>query len=232
METFFIPVKFKGKLEKSFLQKIAEKLSSFNRICLFTTIQFSKNLQELKSFLEGLGKEVLTIESELGEGVMLGCTFHLLKKVADKCDVFLYLGSGEFHALPVKLFFDKPIVIANPLSNEVAFLDEEKVRKIRRKITAFKSAFFSAKKIGIIVSKKVGQRNLELALKVKEKLEKIGKEAYIFIFDNVIPEDLINFDIDFWINTACPRIAIDDLERFEKPILNYDEIGELIDEER
>ena len=59
-------------------------------------------------------------------------------------------------------------------------------------------------KIGILVSTKPGQYNLNQALKLKKQLK---KESYIFIFNKFEDFELENFPhIDFWINTACPRI--------------------------
>ena len=41
-------------------------------------------------------------------------------------------------------------------------------------------------------------------------LEEKGKKCYIFVFDTLDAREMENFPfIDFWINTACPRIADD-----------------------
>jgi len=48
------------------------------------------------------------------------------------------------------------------------------------------------------------------AEKIKNALQKKGKEVFIFVFDELNAAELENFTfIDFWINTACPRIADD-----------------------
>jgi 2-(3-amino-3-carboxypropyl)histidine synthase len=66
--------------------------------------------------------------------------------------------------------------------------------------------------------------NLKLAKDIKNKLESDGKKAYILVFNEIKPEKLEGFELDCYINTACPRIAIDDRNEFKKPILNPDEI--------
>jgi 2-(3-amino-3-carboxypropyl)histidine synthase len=77
----------------------------------------------------------------------------------------------------------------------------------------------------MLVSTKPGQNKLSEAVETKEKLEKKGKKVFIFIFDELQIDSLINFpDIDSWINTACPRIALEDAFRFRQSIINYDEI--------
>ncbi len=51
--------------------------------------------------------------------------------------------------------------------------------------------------------KKPGQFKLDEALKLKKKT---NKKAYIFLADNITEEELENFNLPIYINTACPRI--------------------------
>ena len=54
---------------------------------------------------------------------------------------------------------------------------------------------------------------------MKRLLKKHGKRGYLLALDHVGPE-LINFyPVDAFVNTACPRIAIDDSTRYEKPLI-------------
>ncbi len=51
------------------------------------------------------------------------------------------------------------------------------------------------------------------------------KTAVLLYTDEVLPEKLMDFTgIDAFVDTACPRLALDDPERFPKPILTRDEI--------
>jgi len=83
-------------------------------------------------------------------------------------------------------------------------------------------------KAGILVSSKPGQRRLRLA----EKLKKIGRENGLFCsiiyLNNVRAEELYNLPFDFYVNTACPRIAYDDGARFEKPVISPQEFELLL----
>ena len=72
---------------------------------------------------------------------------------------------------------------------------------------------------GIIVSKKIGQERLEAAKDLKALAEKHGKQANIFLMDLVAPDLLEGYRVDAWVNTACPRIAIEDVLQYKKPIL-------------
>ena len=78
-----------------------------------------------------------------------------------------------------------------------------------------------AKKIGIIVDLKSGQKNVGIANLLKKELKNAGKDSVILIMNEVSPDKLMNFyDIDGFIETACPRIAIEDKEKYEKPIIS------------
>ena len=54
-----------------------------------------------------------------------------------------------------------------------------------------------SKKIGVIVSTKPGQEKLQLALKLGYP---------VFVCNEVDENELENFQMDYWINTACNRI--------------------------
>ena len=49
--------------------------------------------------------------------------------------------------------------------------------------------------------------------------EKHGRKGYLLALDHVGP-DLIDFyPVDAFVNTACPRIAIDDAVKYAKPLI-------------
>ena len=58
-----------------------------------------------------------------------------------------------------------------------------------------------------------------LAIRMKNLLKKHGKKGYLLALDHVGP-DLIDFyPVDAFVNTACPRIAIDDAVKYAKPLI-------------
>ena len=48
-------------------------------------------------------------------------------------------------------------------------------------------------------------------------------EASLFLMDLVSPEHLAGYRVDAWVNTACPRIAIEDILQYKLPILTPQE---------
>jgi 2-(3-amino-3-carboxypropyl)histidine synthase len=84
---------------------------------------------------------------------------------------------------------------------------------------------------GILVSSFAGQNRMPTALALQERARARGREAEILLFDRLDPRDLEGRALDAYVNTACPRIALDDGELYAKPILTPPEflmaLGEL-----
>jgi 2-(3-amino-3-carboxypropyl)histidine synthase len=198
-------------------------LKGYNRIGLVTTIQHLHLLDEIAGFLEENGKKIIT-QTGTGtiRGQVLGCNFSSIKKL--DVDAFLYVGSGNFHALGIKLFTNKPVVIADPYLGEAREIDKFADRILRIRSARISKAM-DAERFGIIVSSKKGQSRLELAKSIKNMLKEEGKEGYLLLLDDVSPDILLPFmDLDAFIMTACPRIAIDDSKKYKKPLLTPQEL--------
>ncbi len=56
-------------------------------------------------------------------------------------------------------------------------------------------------------------------------LKEDGREGFILLLDDVSPNILLPFmDLDAFVMTACPRIAIDDSAMYKKPLLTPQEL--------
>lgn len=228
MKTLFIPVKYKKELGKDFLERLLQGLEGKNRIGLFTTVQFLEQLNQLEAFLKKSGKKVVIGKSSfraLEQGQVLGCDPIAGTSIEADVDVFVYLGSGHFHPIAVALKTSKQILIANPLTDEISELDRQEVERMKNMKKRMLSEFSKAKKIGILVCTKPGQYDIKAAEEAEKMLEAKGKHVYMFMFETLVPEDLLNFnDIEAWVNTACPRIAVDDAERIGRPIVDLEDL--------
>jgi 2-(3-amino-3-carboxypropyl)histidine synthase len=198
-------------------------LEGYKKIGLVTTAQHLHLLDKISDFLEINGKEIL-MEDGVGtlKGQILGCNFSAIKKV--DADAYLYVGSGNFHALGIKLFTDKPVIVADPYLGDAREIEEFADRILRIRSARIAKAM-DAKRFGIIVSTKKGQSRLELAKSLKTMLENEGREGFILLLDDVSPAILMPFmELDAFIMTACPRIAIDDSIMYKKPLLTPQEL--------
>jgi 2-(3-amino-3-carboxypropyl)histidine synthase len=202
--------------------KIKEK-----RIGLVSTLQFLGSLDKAKKFLELKGKTARIGKGKFNPGQILGCDISSALSIEREVDAFLFIGSGKFHPLGIALKANKPVYFLDVEKNEITDVESTKQRFLKQRYATIALAK-DAKKFGILVSVKPGQLNLKLAKEIKNKLEGKGKKAYVLIFNEIKPEKLEGLDLDCYINTACPRIAIEDRTNFKKPILNPDEIGTFI----
>ena len=88
----------------------------------------------------------------------------------------------------------------------------------------------SAKKWGIIVSSKEGQYRMQLAKEIKKTIEENGMEAYIILADHINPDILLPYlELEAFVVSACPRIAIDDSQMYKKPLLTPQELEIVLD---
>lgn len=219
MKTIFIPAKYGGELDLSNikLDELPTKLG------IVTTAQFLNSIDKIKDFLEKNNKEVfIDKEKQKNSGQLLGCDTGAAEKIHDKVDAFLYIGSGEFHPLGVALKTNKDVFTFNPVTSIFSRLNKEEIEKYEKQKKVKLSKFLTADNVGILVTLKPGQYSYRKAEEIKNKLKQQGKNAFIFVFDTLDPNELNNFSfIDFWVNTACPRISDD---KDKKNVIDMSEI--------
>ncbi len=226
MDIAFIPATYQGdvQLPEGAIQQLPE------RIALFGSIQFMPYLEKVKQALEQAGKQVTLHESKnyyyqgrkTLKGQLLGCNLETLPET----DAFLYIGDGMFHPKILAVKNPQPIYIYNPLSGLFEKIDTADIQRMKQKRDAAYKHFLTATQIGVIISTKPGQNQLQQALKLKERFP---QKTFTFIVFNTLDfNELENFPfVQAWVNTACYRIGYDDLLKVEKPLLNLDDLNSL-----
>ncbi len=232
-QIIFIDAKWEGKIQitkelKKYLQE--KKMKS---IALFASIQFT-NLDNFIKQAEKTGIKVNTTKAKRTNIPLqiLGCDCYedsFKENIIKNSDLILYIGDGLFH--PKALLLSqiksndiKPVIIFDPIANQIKEINKKDIEKQIQKIKRNLKLFINSKTIGILVTIKPGQQYFSSAKKLKEKLEKENKKAYIFIDDIINLNQLENYPfIQSWVNTACPRIGTDDILNIEKPIINLRE---------
>ncbi len=195
------------------------------RVGLLTTTQYRAWLPAIRDHLEAKGHEVRIGEPDRRvayAGQLLGCDYHTATVIEADVDGYLYIGTGDFHPLGVAILVDKPVIIADPERGTARSLADVKDRIVRQRHAAIARAR-DAKVFGIIVSRKIGQVRMDLAKRLKTLAESHDRQANIFLMDLVSPEFLEGYRVDAWVNTACPRIAIEDVLQYKQPILTPQE---------
>jgi len=185
-----------------------------------TTVQHIEHLPRIVKFLADNG-----IESVIGNpgprarysGQVLGCDWGCVRSIAGEIDGILYVGTGRFHPLGMVLATGKEVVVANPISGSY-----ERVRGFEdfiKKRAAVVGRASSYEDFYVVSSVKPGQRRLGLARKVVRELRQNGLNAELLVADEITPETVEDFPEGGVVSVACPRIPIDDVERFKRPVL-------------
>jgi 2-(3-amino-3-carboxypropyl)histidine synthase len=214
------------------LEESVDALKDYNKIGIVTTIQHIHQLQYVKEFYEKNGKTVV-IGKPYGfakkPGQILGCDIGSAARIDNEVDAFVYFGGGMFHPLGALLNTKKPFLVVEPFTRKVEFIDQ--YREIYRKRKNGKIArALSARSFGIVVSTKNGQHNMNLAGLLKSRIEAKGLRAAILTANTINFESLDNMrEFDAFVNTACPRISIDDITRTRKPMLSANELNEVLE---
>ncbi len=196
------------------------------RVGLVTTAQ---HLDSIARVSDALVRDGFEVEVGKGDGrikrpgQLLGCNVSAARQVEPLVDCFLFIGSGDFHPLAVAMCTDKAVVVLDPYMRAVRDVEELKEKILRQRHGAIARAK-DANSFGIIVSTKPGQKRMALAEEMMEMVESKGKKAMLIVVNNIDPDRLVGFNVDAYVSTACPRLAIDDYLRYRKPILTPPEL--------
>jgi 2-(3-amino-3-carboxypropyl)histidine synthase len=192
---------------------------------LVTTAQHMNRFDEMREWLEERDYTVHTRRGDdrlTHEGQVLGCNYASADIDADQV---LYVGGGKFHPLGLAMEHpDKRVVIADPVNNVTKIADEEQF--LKQRYAAVHRAM-DAETFGVIFCTKIGQGRWEVANEIVAE----NDDAYLITMDEITPDRLVNFDVDAFVNTGCPRITTDDGPQFDRPMLTPGEYRIAIGEE-
>ncbi len=199
-------------------------LKPFRRIGLVTTVQYLPGLALASGFLKRHGKKVLLGAPTRARypGQILGCDYSAAKSIEPSVDCFLFLGTGTFHPLGLSLEVEKPVLFLDLEGTGLIDLAQEK-RSLQRIRYAQIAKASEARSFAILVSTKPGQAHPKQAEQAREKLEALGRRAWILVADQLTPSKLMGLKVEALVNTACPRIR-EDARLFKKPIISPGDI--------
>jgi 2-(3-amino-3-carboxypropyl)histidine synthase len=200
-------------------------LSYYTTIGLATSVQHVQTIDQAREILTRAGKTVIVGDTRQMEypGQVSGCNYSNAKSVAGEVEAFLFVGGGMFHALGIALNTSRPTIIADPYDNRAYSISAEAQKIVKQRFASIQEAK-DAKKFGVFVGLKPGQKHLDNAMHVKELAEKNGKYAYLLAAREITPETLLEFpSIDAYVNTACPRVSLEATGKFVKPVLTINE---------
>jgi len=210
---------------KAAVKKAIPLLEPWSNIGLVTTVQHVHKLDEAKILLLEAGKTVAIGDAGLVKhpGQVIGCNFSNAQLVSEEVEAFLFVGGGRFHAIGVALATAKPTIIADPYEKRAYSIHDEVPRILKQRWASISEAK-EAENFGVLIGLKSGQKRVREAVKIKEKLQKSGRKATLLALREITSNALMQFpNIDTFVNTACPRLSLDDTSSFLKPILSLNE---------
>jgi 2-(3-amino-3-carboxypropyl)histidine synthase len=226
VENFWIPTIFINAQSTLNVSNVVEKAIPFlegKKIGLVTTAQHLHTLETVEKILQQHGLEPVMTEGDeriTSKGQILGCNFSTGTKLLEQVDCFLFIGSGTFHPVGLLMSTKKPVIAADPYTNTVKKqeIEDMKNNMLRQRYGAILSCR-SARRYGILVGLKRGQQRIKQAYEIQQMLEAAGKLSLLITQAEFSPTSLQGFDLDCYVSTACPRIAIDDYLQYKKPMI-------------
>ncbi len=217
-DVFYVEAYFNGDI-REYVNPVVNEFS--DNVGLLATIQYINCLPQVKEIFEKAGKNAVigTGDGRITyPGQVLGCNCSSAENIVDDVDEFLFIGEGDFHPLAAAFGVNKRMRVLNPVTGELRSIDEKRDRILRKRFAAIESAR-DANDFLVIVCSKVGQNRNALADEMVSKITASGRKAYKVCLKELSPQALLSYKVDAYVSTACPRLAMDDYSRYEKPIL-------------
>ena len=194
VETIFIPAKTKWRPTKEKVIEISNTLPK--KMAIAYSVQFQDVARDIKNLLSKDHEIYGTIQ-------VLGCS---RPKFHKDVQAILIISSGKFHAVSLAFETKLPVYVLD--RNELHEISEKDLEIFGKDQKVRRLKYLNANKVGVLVSTKPEQQFMKNALDFKKKIK--NKKIYLFLENNINIGEFENFDIDSWVNTACPRLDMND----------------------
>jgi len=204
MEILFILAKRKLNLNTKKVGVISKKLPK--NIALTYSIQYKDITSKINEILSKSHKITKLVQ-------VLGCSKPNFPK---ETQAILVIGSGKFHAISLALETKLPVYMLE--HNHFKKLLNKDIDELKKRQKTAYLKFLNADKIGVLISIKPGQQNLKKALRFAKEIK--NKKSYLFMGNDINTNEFENFELSSWVNTACPRIDMDN-----NSVINIDKLN-------
>jgi diphthamide biosynthesis enzyme Dph1/Dph2-like protein len=205
MKKVFISVISKEKPNYERIRQLIEEIPEKNLVVCYSN-QYIEIAKELKKIF---GERILsTIQ-------VLGCSN---PKFPEKTEGILFIGEGKFHVVSLAYESKLPTYILE--QGKIKKISPQEIEKLEKKEKGMYMKYLNSEKVGVLISTKPGQQRLKKALEFSRNLK--DKKAYLFMNNDLNISEFENFGIDCWINTACPRMDLNDIS-----VINLDKLYKL-----
>ncbi len=176
------------------------------QLALVYSSQYINIAKQVKKHLESNNFKI-TFFSQV-----LGCS---KPKFPKETQTILLISDGKFHGVSLAYESSLPVYLYN---HKLEKISEKQVEDLKKKQKVAQVKFLNSKKAGIVISTKSGQQRIDKAIKLKNKIK--DKDIYFFLTNNLNQQEFENFpQIQSWVNTACPRLDLN-----ENQMINISEL--------
>ena len=111
----------------------------------------------------------------------------------------------------------KPLAMLDPYTGDAEEMSLQRIERILRQRFGLIMSVQDANSFGILIGE---NRAFSMyARPSMKRMAKHGKKGYLLALEHVGPELIDFYPVDAFVNTACPRIAIDDAVKYCKPLI-------------
>lgn len=204
MKNYFIQAIINRGIDKTLIDKISKEIPK--EITIFYSSQYIRLAEKVKKSLE-------TEHNIHSFAQVLGCS---KPKLNSSIKSILLISDGKFHGESLAYETKLPVFILNAFG--FSQISEDKIKQFQQSKKSSYVNFLNSKKVGILISTKIGQQRMAQTLNSNKFKD---KEKYFFLTNNINTFEFENFpQIQSWVNTACPRIDLN-----SKKIVNINDLN-------
>ncbi|MCL4336408.1 MAG: diphthamide biosynthesis enzyme Dph2 [Candidatus Thermoplasmatota archaeon] len=215
------------EIDDQVFQTLKEK--GHKKIGLLCSVQYVDQMHQVKGILDRMG-----FETHIGRqdarmkhpGQVLGCNFSSAHSISANVDCYVVVSTGKFHAIGAQLASDREVFILDMNERKLIPIKDETDRFLRRRYGKISRAR-DAQKICVVTDTKIGQYRIRLAETIMEQAKSLGMQSILLTANDIRPSDYENMRCDAVVFTGCPRVSIDEQDKFTMPILTPPEFQQL-----
>lgn len=223
----YVPARYRWKPSEELLNDLARLLRELGvrRVGLAATVQHTHVLADVRRGLRVRGLETLVSRPFYAwgeEGQVLGCEYSAAKAIRRNVDAFVIVCGGTFHPLGLGMSTLKPVIKLDPYEERAVDVTSHVFKYL--KVRYFK--LLEAKEArcwGVLMGVKSGQYRPWLVRALIKLISSKGAVYRLYSTSLLTKEVLANIDsgsdAEAYVVTSCPRIAVDDVSDFHKPVL-------------
>jgi 2-(3-amino-3-carboxypropyl)histidine synthase len=220
----FDPAFHASSVPKELAEEAAQALSRYGvgRVSVVGSIQHVRLLPEVASALRAAGLDAQVPRGSppfFLDGQVIGCDYRVALRSG--ADGFVFVGGGLFHGLGLYLASMKPVVKVDPYTLKVEDLTPVGERFLRVRLFKVSQAM-EARRWGILAGLKSGQYRPWLLRRLTRLMDEKGVEYRIHAAEVTGLDTLKSIDepwYEAFVITSCPRVPIDDVYEYHKPVL-------------